>query len=107
MRVIAARVSTVALAMCGVSTTFGRPSSASGTCGSCDEDVEAGADPPGDELLDERVLVDDRAARGVHERRAVAQEREPLARDQPGRLRVSGVWSETTSDSRSRSSSSR
>src|SRR5579862_6097463 len=35
MRVIAARVSSVALAMCGVRTTFGSPRRRSGTCGSC------------------------------------------------------------------------
>ena len=43
------------------------------------EHVEPCADPARDELVDERVLVDDRAARGVHEGCAVAQEREPLA----------------------------
>ena len=82
-RVIAARVSTVPLPMCGVSTTFGSVHSASGTAGSWTKTSRPGADPPGDELLDERVLVDERAARGVHERRAVAQQREPLARDEP------------------------
>jgi hypothetical protein len=43
------------------------------------EHVEACADAPGDELLDERVLVDERAARCVDERRAVLQEPEALA----------------------------
>ena len=86
-RVIAARVSTVALAMCGVSTTFGSPSRRFGHVRLVGEDVEAGRDAARDELLDERLLVDDRTARGVDQRRAVPHEREPLARDETARLR--------------------
>ena len=71
------------------------------------EHVEPRRDAARDELVDERILVDDGATGRVDERCAVTQEREPFARDQPRVSAVSGVCSETMSDSRSRSSSSR
>ena len=81
--VAASRVARVALPTCGERTTFGKSRSACGTWGSCDEDVEAGAQPSGRELGDERVLVDDRAARGVDQAGAVAEQREPPRVEQP------------------------
>ena len=50
------------------------------------EDVERRArEPPGAQRLDERRLVDERAARGVDEQRAGPQQRQPRAVDQAAR----------------------
>ena len=64
-------VSAVYQVTCGVSTTLSRPSSGlSGGDRLDGEHVEArGGQPPGAQRLDERVLVDDRAARGVDQHR--------------------------------------
>ncbi len=86
-RVIAARVSTVALATCGVSTTFGQAEQALGHVWLCGEDVEAGGDPARDELVDERVLVDDRPAGRVDQGGSVPEQCEPFPRDEALRLR--------------------
>ena len=63
-------------------TTFASSRSSAGDLGLVDEDVEPCADPARTRARDERVLVDDLAARGVHEAGAVAQQREPARVDQ-------------------------
>ena len=85
-RVIASRAWRVALPRCGVRTTFSSPTSSAGTFGSSTKTSRPGADTAGDELRDERLLVDDLAARGVDEAGAVPQQPEPPRVEQAARL---------------------
>ena len=59
--------------------------------------VECRADPPGGALLQQGVGVDDRAARGVDEQRAVRHGGQELGVDEAAGVRVSGTSRTTTS----------
>ena len=76
--------STVDAPRCGVTTTLSCANSGMSAVGSIGEDVERRApDVPALERLGERVLVDDAAARGVHEPRARLHQRQLVLADQP------------------------
>lgn len=70
-------------------------------------DVEAGSHQPlALERVGQRVLVDDRTARGVDQDRIGFKEREPLGVQKAARLVGKGRWTETTSAAPSASFSS-
>ena len=89
-RVIASRALASAVPRCGTRTTFGSPNSSSGTRGSWTNTSRPGADAARDELAHERVLVHNRASRGVDRQapsRMSASRRASIRRLGLGRVR--------------------
>ena len=87
MLAMASRTSTVALPRCGVSTTLGMVSSAASTSGSCSKTSSPAPAIAGLQSAHQRLLVDDRPARGVDEERGLFHERKLARADQMARLR--------------------
>lgn len=87
--------------MCGSTTTLGSRRSRSGTCGSCSNVQPCPSERSALQGLDERLLVDDRPSRGVHQdRRGLHAHKLGIGDQMPG-LAGQGQCSDTTSlDSR-------